>query len=296
MSYTKYWEIEKTIYSVVDCSIIIVKPIITPELSKTDIEDLHSKKWVVKIISNKRFRQNELGRINIYEIYNSNHSVKFPKNENYRSGRYDKWSWYVIEYLPDYINSCTELIKKNLGKFVSDIINFLEWLHTEKNTIHGDMKGANIICDISENIYRLVDFEHLDNIDEVLGINNLPNGYYYFAFGCDFNKPFNSYRNDLESFGYIIWTILESEDNVYKLFDWQEKAIYYYSNNDTNTNNNIAYLEELKKNQSLKAPEIMKEYFDVISHLDWNEKHPSKDIYEKIRNIFTSFSMKNDPI
>jgi hypothetical protein len=36
----------------------------------------------------------------------------------------------------------------------------------------------------------------------------------------------------------------------------------------------------------MKTPEIMKEYFEVISYLDWNEKNPSKEIYEKIRNIF----------
>jgi hypothetical protein len=292
MSYTKYWELEKTIYSVTDCHIIIVKPFIIPELSKTDVEDLNSKKWVVKIISNKRFKQNELGRINSYEVYNSKYSVKFPKNEHYRSGRYDKWSWYVIEYLPDYIKSSNEVIKKNIGTFVTDITNFLEWLHIEKNKIHGDIKAANIICDISKNMYRLIDFEHLDNVHELLCINDLPNGYYYFAFGCDFNKPFNSYRNDLEAFGYIIWTILESTDNIYKLFDWQEKAIFYYTENSTT--NNVTYLEDLKKNHSMNTPEIMKEYFGVISQLDWNEKNPSKEIYEKIRNIFTSFSLKNN--
>lgn len=279
----------KKIYYENDCFIILVTPIITSDLSEKDVEDLNNKKWVIKILNEKRFSENEVGRISAYELYNCIHSIKFPKNVNYRSGRYEKISWYVIEYLPDCIKSCTEQIKDNLNKFVTDIINFLEWLHVKKNKVHGDIKSANIVCDISKNIYRLIDFEHTFNINHILCMNDIPNGYYYYAFGCEYDKPYTSYRNDLESFGYILWNIIESKNNVFELFDWQLKAISYYS--EENCTNNFVYLEDLKKNHNIKKPHIIKQYFDIISELDWNETCPSKEIYEKIRNIFTSFSL-----
>jgi len=282
MSYNQYWNVTKTLVNENDCYIIIVTPIITNDLSKIDIDDLNSKNWIIKIMNNRRFLQNELGKVNINQVYNCIHSVKFPINDNYRSGAYGKWSWYVIEYLPDYIKNCSEQIKKNIGKFVNDITIFLEWLHIEKNIIHGDIKIANIVCDISKNIYRLIDFEHLDNTSQVSCIDYLPNGYYYYAFGCDFNKSYYSFRHELQALGYIIWNILESKDNVFKFFEWQEKAIFFYDNKYIT--DNFTYLEDIKNN--IQKPKIIKEYFDIISHLDWNEKQSNKEIYEKIRNLF----------
>jgi hypothetical protein len=94
-------------------------------------------------------------------------------------------------------------------------------------------------------------------------IKNLPNGYYYFGLGCISDKPFMSYRMDLQAFGYLLWSLSLSIDSYHR-FNWQMKAFTYYDNNKITSE-----FYDLENIQNIENTLIMPNYSAVgcaISH------------------------------
>ncbi len=286
MSYETYWCLGNKMYDKNEVTIIQVFPKILPELSIDEIDDLQKTKWAIKIMTGDRFYINEIGKMESLDLFNFEHSIKFPLSPCYRSGREGKISWYVMELLPNKIEHSSFSIKKNISIFVNQIINFLEWLHVEKNKVHGDLKSDNIVSNIFTNKYKIIDFENITRIKETTCEEDLPNGYYYYSQGCDYDKPYYSYRCDLQIFGYILWNIVRDEHNEYHLLEWQHKATRRYVKELEK--NEFYYIQKVKdlEEQTTEKPDCIKKYFEIISQLDWNEQTPKKELYQEIRDLF----------
>ena len=292
MSYETYWSLGKTFYDKNDVIIAEVYPKIDYGLSPNELDELHNNKWVIKIMSGDRFYINELGKMESIDIYDFEHSIKFPSNKKYRNGRQDKISWYVMELLPYKLENSCFSIKKNISEFVNEIINFLEWLHVEKNRVHGDLKSDNIVGNIFTNKYKIIDYENITKISDIICKNDLPNGYYYYSNGCEVDKPYYSYRCDLQVIGYILWNITRNEFNSFELFLWQKKGLRRYMKEIEY--DDFEHLEELKKideNEQVK-PDYIKQYFEIISEVDWYETNPKKETYQRLRDVFKDVQLE----
>jgi hypothetical protein len=179
-----------------------------------------------------------------------------------------------------------------IGKY---IVDFFHWLHLEKKKVHGDIKSSNIVvkylnCD---NPFKIIDYETITNQDLTRLCNELHrDNYYYYHLGCHYNKPYLSFRMDLQSFGQILHSIAASVDYYYT-FDWQKRSSDYYhskyhlrSRNDFNLldNNKINYRKDHRiKNNKYK--DIILKYFEIIENQGW-EDEPNIKVYEQLKELF----------
>ena len=88
---------------------------------------------------------------------------------------------------------------------------------------------------------------------------------------------------DLLSFGVILWTVYCNSSLIdNKVFKWQRYAIEYYEKRCKY--DNYEKLEELKRLEFM--PEMIKEYFEIVSRIDPKTTDPpSDDIYNNILNL-----------
>ena len=256
-------------------------------LSEEDKKFLYKNKWVLKIADDPR----EINAITSLELYNNNLCIKIYKN----SLHYDslnKQSWYIMEKYENTIYNNFKYGQDNLIKLGKYMIEFFEWLHIENEKIHGDIKSNNIMFKSSynDNPFKLIDYEFIDNQNIHLLCNeDEKNSYYYYHIGCEYNKPYFSFRMDLEAFGYVLHSMALSKESYY-LLEWQDRALEYYESKkftneyiDLNFIRNSCKIEDTLKNNKYK--DIIIKYFDIIKKQDWFE-NPCIEVYKDLKKIF----------
>jgi len=283
------------IWKIISCleekeGVIIYNIIPNDEIDEED-KELFNNKWVMKVINNYH---REIDMIENYEIFKSPYCVKMPSKKINRSGTYKNNSWYVMEKYLGNLKNYFLYGKNNIDILVFEIISFIEFLHVEKNVVHGDVKPENILVNLKEdNMFKLIDYESLVKPTSVICKNNIRDGFYYYSLGCYDNKSFYSFRMDLEAFGIILWCLTLSDDYLYR-FNWQYDSYDQYINIPDNcfyiSYEIISYtydkLNLLKKNSKEYKDEKIKKYFEIINELDWNTNTPNPEIYKKIKELF----------
>ena len=254
-------------------------------ISPDDINELTSYKWIMKVFRSDR---TDIDTINNLCLYESEFIIKMPSNEKYRSG-YESITdivkinyWYVMEKYDCDISYSLPYCYDNFSVLALYLINFIEWLHIEKKQVHGDIKYENIVVNYEKNQFRVIDYESVGYISNLICINYLPNGYYYFGLGCEYNTQYFSYRMDLQAIGYLLCCVLENIDSNDIL--WRRKAFKYYD-----IGVNINYFKKLNRmrNEYLETiPKTIKKYFNIISALDWSANYPNQQIYTDLKKLF----------
>ena len=260
------WKVYKMINIINDRVIVdvIINKILSDEFNINKI-------WTMKInISN----ENEIENIINYELDQCKYSMKYPSNDFYFYGKINKYWWFVME---KFELDCNNLIIFNYKLFLDGVINFLRYIHIEKKVVHGDLKPKNILY--NENKYTVCDFETLKPPDKLDICNgNHYNDYYYYLYGCEYNKNIFSYRNDLQSVCYILWMILREN----KYMNYQQLAQDYYTNHIRE--NQMKKLEQLRSQEIM--PPLIKKYYNIISIIKWDqEEPPDNQVYDNLINL-----------
>jgi serine/threonine protein kinase len=291
MSYFKKWNIKKVLVKNNKTYIYDVEPILDLEDNKNEEikKDILSTKWVLKYTSNW---YRELRIINELKLYEDNDLfIRMPQEITFRGEILPNFSYFTMEKydLPlrnDYMFAKKNL--KNLGKYLIDVLSYL---HLKLNKVHGDIKCDNILIKYSKSQpFILMDYECIKEPDEITCDAELPEGYYYYYLGCYFDKPPFSYRNDLQTIGYLFYSLALSTDKEYVITSWQSYAMDFY--NENLKKNDFEFLETIRKNDVVKENLINNEYknmivsyFDIIEKQDWYGK-PNPEVYEKLQNLF----------
>jgi len=239
----------------------------------------NEKNWIMKLREIDE-DYNEINKIEKYKLKEFEYAVKFPKNIYYHYGIIYNYLWYVMEKFEGdcYYNSID-----NIKDFTIDVINFLKYIHCKFNAIHHDLKLQNVL--VKNNIYRVCDYESITSVRDDYILNKKYTdrdyhiNYYYYSFGCEFNKSFYSYRYDLEAFGYMLWNLI-----IKDLLPFQKEAHKLYAircNEDKYEN-----LEKLKLLD--EVPNIIKMYKEIINRLDWFSKITDDSIYNEIINLIST--------
>lgn len=244
-------------------------------------EDLEKTKWILKF--SKNFIS-EIKKIEEYLIFNEKFCIKMPLEKEFRSGLINKDGWYVMEKYDGNLHKYFLFGKNNIKLLISNIINFIKWLHVEKKVVHGDLKHQNILINFTkkDRPFCLIDYESLDEPDNIACVDNNPDGYYYYGYGCEYDKPNCSFRYDLEAFGLILWALTLSVDSLYK-FHWQEEAFKRYKKKQFD--NHYSYLNALKQSYITPKSDLIINYYKIIEEVDWYEKNPDPDIYDRILKL-----------
>jgi len=265
-----------------------VLPIIDEYTLEEDKIILRSKKWILKLSDYPE----ELEVIKSLKLYENNLCIVIDKDNLYCNDKTKRY-YYIMEKYDNNLYDNYQYAKDNLMKLGRYMINFFEWLHVENKLVHGDIKPNNIVFKVSnENSpFKVIDYENIRTQTNKYICNELNNdNYYYYHLGCEYNKPYNSYRMDLQSFGYILYSIAASNDSYFR-FDWQKKAIEYY---ERQKNYNSYYALEINKShygkgeglENSKYKDIVLKYFDVIKNQDW-EEDPNIEVYKELKELFT---------
>jgi serine/threonine protein kinase len=264
-----------------------VLPIINENTSEEDKKILNNNKWVLKIIDDAY----ELNIINELKLYDNELIINIKKD----SFHYDKKNnmfWYIMEKYDGNIYNNYLFAQLNLIKLGNYMIKFFKYLHLDNKHIHGDIKPNNIVysCSNKDYPFKIIDYESTRKISRKFLCNEYHNDNYYFYYiGCEYNKPFYSYRMDLESFGCILYSIAVS-DTIYYLSNWQLEAIRCY---DHKKPNQFYYLHNMRKlyNKENKLENnqyknIILKYFNIIKKQEWFEE-PNQDVYKELEELFT---------
>ena len=252
-------------------------------LTLETINELNKKDWIMKVSEDNRCRD-EINIINELKLYDCSYCINFPRFNYYRYGQIYKSWWYVLEKYDSSISKDLIYCQNNIKQLGFQIISFFEWLHL-KGKVHGDVKSDNIVLRKRDNSFRMIDFESVKEPTKHMCYEDLPNGYYYYGLGCEYDKPNFSYRMDLESFGFILWNILLYSSEV-SGFSWQRYAFNLY--NKGKTSNYFNALETEKKYNLLEKekPEIIEKYFSIISKSGWFDKYANPHVYIELKNLF----------
>ena len=283
----KNWVITDIFISNDKSLIYNVLPLITETTSEEDKLSYKDKKWILKVTEDV----NEIDQIYNLKMYNNNLCIKIDKNSLFVNEK-TKENYYAMEKYDDNIQNNFRYAQENFMKLGKYVIDFFHWLHVEEEQIHGDIKANNIVFKASynDNPFKIIDYENIKSPDVKYICNETHNdNYYYYYLGCEYNKPYHSYRMDLQAFGYVLYSIAAS-DSYYYMFEWQLKACKYYQMKEIF--NSFAYLDNIKKKYSpnhrlenSKYKDIINKYFDIIKNQEWNQD-PNIDVYNKLKELF----------
>jgi hypothetical protein len=276
------WKVIKIIDNTRDTYIVEV----TLYDTLNDTKDTKNIEWIMKL-SNSKYTNCESDIILKYNLTEYTDGLIFPLNSIHFSGIYKGYNWYVMEKCDSDCNKNIPDIRPNIESFKDDVCNFLRFIHIKKNIIHGDLKLKNVL--LKDNRFKVCDYESIGRINSryLCSVNDYI-GYYYYYLGCKENKPYFSYRMDLEALGIMLWSIInlynvcDINKSPIEMMDWQSKSVFYY--NKKLNYNYYHELEILKKKEEM--PNFIKNYFKIIENIDWNSiLPPSNDIYDKIINL-----------
>jgi len=255
------------------------------ELLYYDIDIIKNKlhginEWAIKIRESTCYASED-NKILKYKINECQYSIKIPNDDEYFHGNYNNYNWFVMDKHKSTINCVNNLDYKLLTKC---IISFLKDLHCKKKLIHGDIKIVNILHD--DDNFIVCDYESVSPMNNKDVCNFIDySHYYYYGLGCEYNKPFYSYRMDLQAFGYILGNILSK-----KRYKFQIISDYYYGKKSTK--NVHEYLEYKKIHDNY--PDLVKEYLKLISEIDWFDINPpNENIYDNIIELINKYE-KNE--
>ena len=196
------WKVIKIIDSTRDTYIVEV----TLYDTLKDTKDTKNIEWIMKL-SNPKYINCESDIILKYNLTEYEDGLIFPMNRIYFSGIYKGYNWHVMEKCESDCNKNIINIRPNIESFKNDVCNFLRFIHIKKNIIHGDLKLKNVL--LRDNRFKVCDYESIGRINSryLCSVNDYI-GYYYYYLGCKENKPYFSYRMDLEALGVMLWTII----------------------------------------------------------------------------------------
>jgi len=265
-----------------------IAPIIDENTPEEDIKDLTSTKWIVKI-SEDNVENLVVEELKLYE---NDLFVKIPKNINFRNNGLLQNNWYTMERLDSSIGENYIFARKKIYELRKYMMNFFEWLHIKENKIYGDIKVNNIMINKkgTKSQFVIIDYETISTPDlRYICDEKSFNNYYYFYIGCDFGKPYFSYRMDLQAFGHILLALVLSTDN-YHVFEWQNSAYSLYK-----TKTQLNYFQNLikeKENTSIvisnpKHKVLIDKYFEIIKEQEWYAS-PNVEVYNKLKDLFAS--------
>lgn len=263
-----------------------VSPIIT-SLSKEEFEEITEKEWILKYMRNFK---DEVEIIKNNKLYENKLFIPMPTVESYRLNTLNKDSWYVMEKCDGSINQFNLIVKLNIKILMTYMIDVFCWLHMDLKKIHGDIKIDNILIkNRNDKIdFYLIDFENLRNIGKTICEEDLPNGYYYYYLGCENDKPYLSYRMDLEAFGIILMTIILTETTTFS-FEWQAKARTFYSRREKK--NNFDYINQIKfyeigEEKKKITNKYINSYLEIIKDQSWEATEANPEVYNRLKNLF----------
>lgn len=282
------WEIIKEIKNNNHNNIFFrVNPIIKPDLSEDEQKELTSKKWILKYAIDYKI---EVLLIEQNKIYQNKLCVPMPQIASYRKKYLEKDSWYVMEKCDGSLFDFILTAKSNLNELMVYMIDVFDWLHCKEGKVHGDIKLENILIknSISKNNFYIIDYETITKPKDYICKEDLPNGYYYYYIGCLPDKPYYSFRMDLEAFGMILVQIYLSETSPLH-FKWQNKANKYYTKKITEN-----FFDKLDKEKFYEMSDEMKkvdnkmilQYLEIIKQQDWDAKFPNLAVYNQLKQIF----------
>ena len=274
------WNLINIIETKKDKIIYKAVPIIEDDISDSLKNELLNNEWVMKVITND---DTEVNIINNLLLYNNPFCIKMPIDYTFRSRISNTKSWYTMEQYESNIKQKFNYAKHKIKLLISNIIDFLEWLHIKQQKVHGDIKPDNILFkQCNKRPFCLIDYENIGGIEQNICYKNLPNGYYYYALGCESDKPYMSYRMDLQAFGFILWSLSLSLE-TYHTFPWQNQAFAYYNNKKTI--NDFNNLDKIRNLNNISKDELITSYFKIISEVGWYDNVVDSEIYNKIRKI-----------
>lgn len=282
----KNWILVKTLIKNEKSLIYNILPIIDKNSSEEYQTFLSNKKWILKVTDDPY----EIHIIEYLKMYDNELCIKIDKTSLFRDDK-TKINWYVMEKYDNNIYADIKFAKKNLMKLGDYMCKFLRWLHIENHNIHGDIKANNIVFDNSNKDYpfKIIDYESIRPPSKKLlcDESHYENCYFYYL-GCDYNKPYYSYRMDLEAFGRILFS-LEVSDDYYQLSEWQTEAIKCYDLKMYNSFFRLALLKQAENKEaeleySIHKNTILK-YFNIIRNQDWFDE-PNVEVYDELEKLF----------
>jgi serine/threonine protein kinase len=246
--------------------------------------ELDKNEWLMKLSKDGRC-EDEIAIINNLRFEECPFSIKFPKYDFYKTGKLDKYKWYVIEKYDGVIRHDLIYCSSQLKNMGYQIISFLEWLHVSKGKAHGDLKTDNIVFKKKDTSFRIIDFESVTDPSNELCYESLPNGYYYYGLGCEYDKPPFSFRMDLQSFGYLLWG-LSLHGSDFNGFRWQKQAFELYQKRKISNYFSGLDIEKKYNNLEIEKPEIIEKYFSIIEYAGWFDKKANPKVYTNLKELF----------
>lgn len=279
---TKHWILLDKIIDTPNSKLYNVSPIIDENTPEEDRKDLSSRKWIVKFSPDNV--ENTI--IESLKLYDNNLCIKIPKNILFRNNGSVDNNWYTMEKYETTITQNYIFARKKIKQLGLYMIKFFEWLHVKENKIHGDIKPTNIMINKKnkENPFIIIDYETIGIPDlRYKCTDNDYINYYYFYIGCDYDKPYFSYRMDLQALGYILYALVLSIDE-YHIFPWQELSHNYYL--AKSTKNFFGDLIKLRPSNIKIENILINKYFEIINEQGW-ESAPNPEVYNKLKELFT---------
>ena len=279
------WQINKIIDSNHDTIIAQVSTYKIPYEDLCEYLD-NETTWIMKLRPYNSYN-NEVKKIIKYNLDTCKYAIKFPRNDYYFHGDINimqsQYEWFVMEeFSGDLFYNRYNIT--NYSILTKNVMDFLKYLHHKYNVVHSDIKLRNVL--MKNNIFRVCDYESISKvkndqiISEVTVDEEYHITYYYYSFGCEIGKSYLSYRYDFESYGYILWNLINKG-----MLKFQREAHKLY---DSRCNKNeYNYLEKLRLEENM--PKIIKMYKEIISKIPWDLETPPDDkIYDEIIDLINN--------
>lgn len=236
--------------------------------------------YVIKVMKHDKQLLNEM-RV-LFSILEAppRHSLSLPKKVYYLYGQTPEAGWYAMKRYDGHVER-NSYCKTHLQTIARHCLQFLQDFHSTQRLVHMDIKRGNILCDMDNTEFVLVDYELADSPSSKQ-LHELPDDYkwYYFGYGAEMDQPLISWRFDLVALGYVLASLTVAEE------DWtfEEESEKKRREKTDSTE------EELitKRAASLaKADPIVLTYMDKLKEVPWDSKEPpSRMFYEQLEALF----------
>lgn len=264
-------------------------------------------KWVIKIKQDHGNGYDEIEKLKQISSVSIRNSVKFPSmSKNNWCGLLRDKKWCIMKRYVRPVDEHKDC--SNWKKIAIACLQFASDLHRKTNMIYYDWKVDNILID-KDGSYVISDYEWLTGVGEYEPYlhkmeRNLK--YHLISLGAEESQPTNSYRMDLSSIGWLIYSLYRNSvvrDKPSLTTDRQttcSSLIYKYH---IYWRNICDLLRERKKGVSCSDEilyefrqidlnncenEIINAYFEKIKECSWKKKNQpmSEKWYNDLISIF----------